>query len=427
MYSTCIQFMARAQRGREAVLILDRIRKAGLEPDLRCLNFAISACGRSGRWEQALRLLRGTDGSGSSNGDGAGVVAGDVAGKTAADLDVYCWSSAVDACGRAGKWREAVSLVEEMQTEEVGISPNVITYNAAITACRKGKQCDRAVALLRDMPRRGVSPNVASYSSAIAALGDAGRWQDAVSLFREIPDVGLAPDMMSFTATISACAGISRSRRGLSPGEKGGPVGRNGGGNSNGSVGGRFAPSSVGQGGAFAASSPSGPRREPWEEALALLGEMLPSAGVTPNVFHFNAAVSACAACGRWEEAVSLLGEMERADVPPDLVTYSAAIAACGNGLQFERALALLREMPAKGVKPNAFHYNAAISACAKCGRYESALELLREMWEVSAREEEEEEGAKAAGSRSRKAACTKPDAFSYSSAITACRNEPRS
>lgn len=310
-----------------------------------------------------------------------------------------------------------MSLIEEMQTEKVGIAPNVITYNAAITAFRKGRQCDRAVALLRGMPQRGVPSNVASYSSAISALGDAGRWEEAVSLFREMPAVGLAPDMMSFTATISACAGVSRSRRPLTRRDKGGPAESADGGTS--TVGGRFSPA-VHREEISAARSPSDLRREPWEEALALLGEMLPTAGVTPNVFHFNAAVSACAACGRWEEAVSLLGEMERASVRADVVTYSAAIAACGNGLQFERAVALLREMPVKGVKPNAFHYNAAISACAKCGRYESALELLREMWEMSAREEEEQGGA-AGGAR--KATCIKPDAFSYSSAITACRN----
>lgn len=93
MYSTCIRYMAREGRGREAVLILGRVRAAGLEPDALCLNFAISACGRAGLWEQALRILRGTD---VENGAATGVLV---------DRDVYCWSSAVDACGRAGKWR----------------------------------------------------------------------------------------------------------------------------------------------------------------------------------------------------------------------------------------------------------------------------------------------------------------------------------
>lgn len=93
MYSCCIHFMARERRGREAALILGRVRAAGLEPDLLCLNFAISACGRAGLWQQALRILRGTD---VENGTATGAVV---------DRDVYCWSSAVDACGRAGKWR----------------------------------------------------------------------------------------------------------------------------------------------------------------------------------------------------------------------------------------------------------------------------------------------------------------------------------
>ena len=93
MYSSCIRFMARERRGREAVMVLGRVRAAGLEPDALCLNFAISACGRAGLWEHALRILHGTD-----------VDSGAVT-RAVVDRDVYCWSSAVDACGRAGKWR----------------------------------------------------------------------------------------------------------------------------------------------------------------------------------------------------------------------------------------------------------------------------------------------------------------------------------
>lgn len=275
--------------------------------------------------------------------------------------------------------REAVDLIEEMQTD-AGIIPNAITYNAAITACRKGKQAKKAVALLQEMTERGIAPNVASFSAAISALGGAGHSKGAVALFREMDRAGVEPDVMCFTAVLSACAG----------GNKPASQRRNG---------------SAGGGGTVAtgAGAPA-TNTPPWEDALAILREM-PAAGLEPNVFHFNAAVSACAAFGRWREAVGLLGEMERlAGVSPDVVTFSAAITACGNGLKFEHAVALLRKMPEKGLRPNNFAYNAAISACAKCGRYESATALLSEMW-----------GMKGLG--------VSPDAFSYSSAITACRN----
>eukprot|EP00752_Nemacystus_decipiens_P013027 g11525.t1 len=376
MYISCIRFMARERRGREAMLILGRVRAAGLEPDPLCLNFAISACGRAGLWEHALSILRGTDVE-------LGAATGAAVGR-----DVYCWSSAVDACGRAGKWREAVNLIEEMQTD-AGITPNAITYNAAITACRKGKQWKKAVALLREMPERGIAPNVASFSVAISALGDAGRSKDAVALFREMGEVGVEPDVMCFTAVLSACAGGNKpaSQRGSWAGGAGWSAASRGGGGAG----------ATGVG-ATARGSP------PWEDALALLREM-PAAGLEPNVVHFNAAISACAVVGRWREAVALLEEMEGLPgVLPDVVTFSAAITACGNGLKFERAVWLLRRMPEKGLRPNNFAYNAAISACAKCGRYESATALLSEMWEM-------------------KGAGVTPDAFSYSSAITACRN----
>ena len=37
-----------------------------------------------------------------------------------------------------------------------GVQPDVISYNAAISACGKCKQLERALSLLEDMQRRGV-------------------------------------------------------------------------------------------------------------------------------------------------------------------------------------------------------------------------------------------------------------------------------
>eukprot|EP00622_Pseudochattonella_farcimen_P001389 FR736071.1.p1 GENE.FR736071.1~~FR736071.1.p1 ORF type:complete len:180 (+),score=12.88 FR736071.1:2-541(+) len=51
-----------------------------------------------------------------------------------------------------------------------GIEPNVITYNAAISACEKGVKWERALDLLDEMTRRGIAPNVISYSAVLEAM-----------------------------------------------------------------------------------------------------------------------------------------------------------------------------------------------------------------------------------------------------------------
>ena len=50
-----------------------------------------------------------------------------------------------------------------------GLEPDVITYSAAISACEKGSQWERALELLDEMRQRGLEPDVITYSAAISA------------------------------------------------------------------------------------------------------------------------------------------------------------------------------------------------------------------------------------------------------------------
>ena len=49
---------------------------------------------------------------------------------------VITYSSLISACEKAGEWRLALQLLEEMRRE--GCNPNVISYNSLITACAQG-------------------------------------------------------------------------------------------------------------------------------------------------------------------------------------------------------------------------------------------------------------------------------------------------
>eukprot|EP00973_Karenia_brevis_P028526 3931391-Karenia_brevis.AAC.1 len=58
-----------------------------------------------------------------------------------------------------------------------GLSPNLISFNAAMSACEKGGQCQRAAPSLNEMRMGSLSPNAISFSAAISACGKGGRWQ----------------------------------------------------------------------------------------------------------------------------------------------------------------------------------------------------------------------------------------------------------
>ena len=98
---------------------------------------------------------------------------------------------------------------------EVGISPNEIAYNAAISACDHGGQWEMAVSLLDELRTRAdLRPTAVSYSSAISACGRAGEWQRALGLFDECA-ARVRVDNSLYNVTMQALVGAGRRREGF--------------------------------------------------------------------------------------------------------------------------------------------------------------------------------------------------------------------
>ena len=49
-------------------------------------------------------------------------------------------------------------MCEDMQRE--GVVPDLITYNALISACEKSKQLEQALKIFENMQKKGVIPNL---------------------------------------------------------------------------------------------------------------------------------------------------------------------------------------------------------------------------------------------------------------------------
>ena len=139
-----------------------------------------------------------------------------------------------------------------------------------------------------------------------------------------------------------------------------------------------------------------------WKKAVELLQTMHESYGVKPDVFHYNAAISACEG-GQWELVLQLFHEMDAAGVsatPSHTILPSVHARREGSGNlqcnsstrwtqralsatpshtilpsvharrgQWERACNSSTQMDAAGVKRDTITYNSAISACEKGGR----------------------------------------------------------
>ena len=60
-----------------------------------------------------------------------------------------------------------LELLEELRHN--GLEGDVITYSAAISACGKVKQSQKALELLEEMRQNGMEPNVITYNAASSA------------------------------------------------------------------------------------------------------------------------------------------------------------------------------------------------------------------------------------------------------------------
>ena len=159
-------------------------------------NAAIDACGKSGRWEEALSLLR------------------QMASMPSVSPDAFSFSSAIAAQAKAPDgWRRALALLRAMRMH--GLEPSRYCYNAAITVCGSGGEWRRALQLLSDMEDRpNPPPDVYSFNTAIAACGRAGQWVAALELLERATSLGVC-DVVTFSSAMGALRNSGRWEQAL--------------------------------------------------------------------------------------------------------------------------------------------------------------------------------------------------------------------
>ena len=101
--------------------------------------------------------------------------------KTWATMDTISYSAAISACEKCAEWQRALALLKTMWEEKVW--PNMTSYNAAISACEKGKRCELALGLLEEC-KTWATLDTISYNAAISACEKCAEWQRALALLK---------------------------------------------------------------------------------------------------------------------------------------------------------------------------------------------------------------------------------------------------
>jgi pentatricopeptide repeat protein len=124
-----------------------------------------------------------------------------MAAKTALN-EVVCGAMML-AYERAGKWNEALGVLERARA--LGIAPNTIMYNTAMSALAKSGRADAAEELFAEIPE----PDAVSYETLIAAYGMAGLSEKAEAVYKAMTDVGHTPRDYAYCGLIAAFRSVS--------------------------------------------------------------------------------------------------------------------------------------------------------------------------------------------------------------------------
>ncbi|KAF3436577.1 hypothetical protein FNV43_RR23669 [Rhamnella rubrinervis] len=95
---------------------------------------------------------------------------------------------------------EAEGFFEEMR--EMGVKPDVVSYNCLIDVYCKGREMDKAFKMVDKMREVEVLPDVITYTSIIGGLGLAGQPDKARNVLKEMKEYGCYPDVAAYNAAI---------------------------------------------------------------------------------------------------------------------------------------------------------------------------------------------------------------------------------
>ncbi|CAK9015268.1 unnamed protein product [Durusdinium trenchii] len=196
---------SRVQRWEEAMDLLRAAQQSKLSLNIFACSTAISTCEKANEWRRALEIF-------------AEVKALNL---ILSGLSSFFKLAFFDSCKylladcRSEQGHDGTDLLEEVPSEiATGLAlslladcrhldANIISFSATISALEKCSQWAQVLELLRWLPVQRLQPNLITYNAAISACRT--HWPLALHLFHEVGLVNLQRDSITYYTALSAC------------------------------------------------------------------------------------------------------------------------------------------------------------------------------------------------------------------------------
>eukprot|EP00929_Paragymnodinium_shiwhaense_P063282 TRINITY_DN31623_c0_g1_i3.p1 TRINITY_DN31623_c0_g1~~TRINITY_DN31623_c0_g1_i3.p1 ORF type:complete len:1033 (-),score=76.03 TRINITY_DN31623_c0_g1_i3:282-3380(-) len=205
-----------------------------------------------------------------------------------------------------------MALLMEMEAEQ--LRRDVVSYNGAVSCCRRGSQWICAAWLLDDLRQEGLAGSVITCSAIAAAYASADSWQKAMMAVRNFGGQSVQVNSIVSNAALNGC-----SKAGA------------------------------------------------WTKTLGGLSFMKTEV-LSPDKTSFTAAIRATCTGGRWLATVAILRRMALDELAADLVMMSVLVSAFNRARRWSHAVAAVRQRYERGERVDAAIYNAVLGAVGRAG-----------------------------------------------------------
>ena len=307
-YNALVRVFLEADRLDTAYLVHREMSDSGFNMDGYTLGCFVHLLCKAGRWREALALIE----------------------KEEFKLDTVIYTQMISGLCEASLFEEAMDFLSRMRSSSC--IPNVVTYRILLCGCLRKRQLGRCKRILSMMITEGCYPSRRIFNSLVHAYCRSGDYSYAYKLLKKMGDCGCQPGYVVYNILIGGICGNEKL-----------------------------------------------PSLDVLELAEKAYGEMLDAHVVLNKVNVSNLARCLCGA-GKFEKAYSIIREMMSKGFIPDASTYSKVIGLLCNASKVDNAFLLFEEMKSNHVVPDVFTYTILIDSFCKVGLLPQARKWFDEM-----------------------------------------------
>jgi pentatricopeptide repeat protein len=197
-WASLIKAKSYAQDFNGVLMVRESMKEYNFEPTAEVWSCLLVACGVAQQHEIALMLWREIKAALNTDSEPNSIPT---------DL----WNAMITSCNACGQTERALTLMDEFKAKP-GATPNVVTYNLAIQACRMhcsahSEQLYHALSLYNEMRDvYNIAPDIVTYGSLMEVCAQCHQGLAALELFGRMKSDGIPANVIVMTSLLKALA-----------------------------------------------------------------------------------------------------------------------------------------------------------------------------------------------------------------------------